>query len=265
MKVYISADIEGTAGITDWAETLRTDPSYAEFREYMTEELVAACEGARAAGATEVWVKDAHHTARNLILSRLPDYVRVIRGWSGHPLVMMQELDDSFAAVMFTGYHAKGGGEGNPLAHTLTGKVRIRLNGELASEFTLNAYAAAMFGVPVAFLSGDSTMCQDAQALVPGMATLPVSQGYGPSTVSMVPALAVREMRERTEAALSGDLARLRLALPERFELVVEFTNPSDAYRVSWYPGAEHMAPCAVRFVSDNYFDILRAIRFLVL
>lgn len=266
MKIFISADIEGTAGVTDWSEANKGDPSYAEFRELMTEELIATCAGVTAAGAQEIWVKDAHQTGRNLILSRLPENVRIVRGWSGHPLTMMQELDDSFDAVLFTGYHAKAGVDGNPLGHTLTGKVqRLRINGELASEFTINAFAAAYFDVPIAFLSGDEGICADARALVPAIETLPVSQGKGPSTVSLTPQRAVAEIRRLTEAALSRDLSICRLSLPPSFELTVEFKSPSEAYRVSWYPGASLSSPRSVSFRADDYFEILRAIRFLVL
>ena len=73
MKVFISADIEGTAGIAHWNEADRTHPDWAEFRALMTGEVVAACEGARAAGATEVVIKDAHDSGRNLLHDRLPD------------------------------------------------------------------------------------------------------------------------------------------------------------------------------------------------
>src|SRR5262245_7465095 len=73
MKVYISADIEGIAGITDWEEATKTHGTYGEFREEMTNEVVAACEGAITAGATEILIKDAHGTGRNIIASRLPD------------------------------------------------------------------------------------------------------------------------------------------------------------------------------------------------
>ena len=66
MKIYISADIEGITGIAHWDETDETKPDYAEFRERMTADVVAACEGALAAGAKEILVKDAHNNARNL-------------------------------------------------------------------------------------------------------------------------------------------------------------------------------------------------------
>src|SRR5438552_8811814 len=153
MKIYISADIEGIAGISHGDEARKAHATYQEFRAEMTEEVVAACDGAIAAGATEILIKDAYATVRNIIASRLPDCARLIRGWSGHPLCMVQELDESFAAVVLRGYHSKAGSEGNPLAHTLTGKIaHLRLHGEIASEFLLHARAAALFDVPVVFV-----------------------------------------------------------------------------------------------------------------
>jgi hypothetical protein len=54
-------------GTTHWDETDKTHADYAEFREQMTAEVAAACEGALDAGATEIVVKDGHWTGRNLI------------------------------------------------------------------------------------------------------------------------------------------------------------------------------------------------------
>ena len=107
MRVYLSADIEGTCGIADWAETERaTMDDYRPFAAQMTAEVAAACEGAVAAGAEEIVVKDAHDSARNLDGSRLPRQARLFRGWTGDPLSMMAGLDvGQFGAVLFTGYH----------------------------------------------------------------------------------------------------------------------------------------------------------------
>ena len=188
MKIYISADIEGVAGITHWDEAAKTHAAYPEFRERMTNEVVAACEGAIAAGAKEIWIKDAHSSGRNVFAERLPDCARIIRGWSGHPFSMVQELDESFDALLFTGYHSKAGDEGNPLAHTMSLKVAlITVNGQAASEFMLHSYAAATKNVPAVFLSGDKGICADAKALIPGITTAAVSEGIGPSTVSIAP------------------------------------------------------------------------------
>ena len=72
MKIFISADIEGVTGAADWNETDKAHADYSEFREQMTAEVVAACEGAIKAGAQEVWVRDAHDSARNIIAAKLP-------------------------------------------------------------------------------------------------------------------------------------------------------------------------------------------------
>jgi D-amino peptidase len=264
MKVYISADIEGTAGITNWEEADKTHPTYQEFRERMTDEVVAACEGAIEAGAKEILVKDAHDSGRNIIASRLPDCARLIRGWSGHPFSMVQELDESFDALLFVGYHSKAGSDDNPLAHTLRLRImHLAFNGEIASEFQIYSYAAALVKVPAVFLSGDAGICGDAQRINPGIVTVPVSRGIGPSTLSIAPSLALKEIRAGVTRALKGDRAACRLTLPKHFVLEIKYTTPVDAYRASWYPGAKLAAPRTVQFESADYFEVLRAIKFM--
>ena len=85
MKIYISADMEGITGVTHWDEVDHNKPPYSYFQEQMSKEVAAACEGANSAGAKEIFVKDAHYSARNIIPSFLPKNVKIIRGWSGHP------------------------------------------------------------------------------------------------------------------------------------------------------------------------------------
>ena len=265
MKVYISVDIEGAAGITHWDEARKSHADYPEFREEMTREAVAACEGAMAAGAREILVKDAHGSGRNILVARLPECARIVRDWSGHPLSMVQELDASFDAVLFIGYHSKAGAETNPLAHTLTtGVASIKLNGTPASEFVLHSYAAALFDVPAAFVSGDQGLCDDVAAFNPSIKTLAVSQGIGPSTVSMAPQLAQRLIRDGVTAALTGDFGAAKLRLPESFTLDVTFVGPTQAYRASWYPGARHVSGQTVRLETKDYFEVMRALQFIL-
>ena len=90
MKIYISADIEGTTGIAHWDEADRSKSDYKEFQSQMTAEVKAACEGANQAGAKEIIIKDAHESGRNLIVSELPENIKIIREWSGHPFSMQR-------------------------------------------------------------------------------------------------------------------------------------------------------------------------------
>lgn len=259
MKLYISADMEGVAGITHWDEATKSEPVYQEFREQMTREVVAACEGAYAAGATEIVVKDAHWTGRNLISFELPEGVKLIRGWSGHPFSMVQELDTSFHAALMVGYHAAGGSDTNPLAHTITSAVTtIRINGVLASEFLINTYAAALVGVPVVFVSGDQGLCQEVKGLNDQIETVASSQGVGDSTISISPLLAVKEIRNGVQRALGRDVSACQIQLPAHFRVEIGYRDHQKAFRASFYPGVTQLDPHTVAFETDDYFELLR-------
>jgi D-amino peptidase len=265
MKVYISSDIEGTAGITNWNEAEKPHADYKEFRALMTGEVMAAIEGAMEAGAKEIVLKDAHDSGRNILTEDLPDCVRIVRGWSGHPLSMVQEIDASFDAVLFTGYHSRAGAESNPLAHTMNLNVgELRLNGVPASEFHLHATASGYYNVPAVFLSGDAGICADAEKLNPGMETVATLEGVGRSTVSIAPRLARRKIREGVKRALSGNRAACLLKPAAETVMEVFFTNPVSAYKASFYPGAKHLGNRTVQFVHSDFFEIMRAQKFIL-
>lgn len=266
MKVYITADIEGITGATHREETdkKKTD-TYKAFQKQMTAEVAAACEGALKAGAGEVWVKDAHWTARNIIPSKLPEQVRLVRGWSGHPFSMVQELDETFHAVAMIGYHSRGGSDTSPLAHTMSGRLaHIKINDQLVSEFLLHAHAAATVGVPVVFVSGDEGLCQDVQALNAHIATNAVMRGVGNSTVSIHPNRAVKQIRKGVEQAMKGDVTRCRLALPDHFAVEIRFKRHTGAYRASFYPGARLAEPHAIQYETDDFLEVLKLLLFTV-
>ena len=144
MKLFISADIEGTAGIVSWPETELGEQVYSYCANEMTMEVKNACDGAIRAGVDSILVKDAHDSARNINPAKLPKSVRILRGWTRGPECMMGGLDRSFDAVAMIGYHSACATNGNPLAHTMNTKNEfIKINGTIASEFMINAYTAA--------------------------------------------------------------------------------------------------------------------------
>ena len=145
MKIFISADIEGVATTTLWSETEKGSEDYRLHAQQMTMEVIAACEAASEAGASEIVVRDAHEDGNNLDIWKLPENVTLIRGWSGHPYSMVYGIDPSFDAAIFIGYHSAASSEGNPLSHTESlNPLSVKLNGALASEFLLYSYAAAL-------------------------------------------------------------------------------------------------------------------------
>lgn len=145
MKIFISADIEGVATTTLWPETEKGSEDYRLHAQQMTMEVIAACEAASEAGASEIVVRDAHEDGNNLDIWKLPENVTLIRGWSGHPYSMVYGIDPSFDAAIFIGYHSAASSEGNPLSHTESlNPLSVKLNGALASEFLLYSYVAAL-------------------------------------------------------------------------------------------------------------------------
>ena len=265
MKIYISADIEGISGIVNWDEATRWKPDYPPFSDEMIKEVQAACEGANDAGAKEIWIKDAHGVGRNLSFSGLPINTKLIRSFSGHPFCMMQELDNTFNAVLMLGYHSYAGSDENPLAHTLETELSyIKINDELASEFLINAYTASYVGVPVVFVSGDVGICEHARQINEGINTVYLNKGIGNSIISIHPQLAFNNIKEAVEASLKGDMNKCRIALPELFKVELSFTEHSKAYKASFYPDMKKVSATNVMFETEDYFEVLRMLSFVV-
>lgn len=265
MKIYMSVDIEGVTGVTDWDETDKTKPDYLEFREQMTAEASAACRGAMAAGAGEILIKDAHGTARNLIPSNLPVEARLIRGWSGHPFSMMDGLDSSFHAAMMIGYHASAGSDTNPLAHTITsGLSYIKINGQYASEFLLNVYTAAYQSVPVIFLSGDLGICNTAKEIVPGITTVPVKECSGNLTVNIHPDRAIERIQNGAESALNENIEDCRIRIPGALTVEVRYHLHAKARLACNFPGVQLVDPYTVSFNTGDYYEVLRTLSFIL-
>ncbi len=265
MKVYVSADIEGITGVTTWDETDHEKAGFEAARRQMTVEVAAACEGAFAAGAKEVLVKDAHHLAINLLPSMLPKSVQLIRGWSEHPLAMLQEIDESFDAVLLIGYHARARAGASPLEHTFTGRLtEVRVNGQPFSEFAFAAYTAALYDVPTTLVSGDAGICAEAPEIVPGITAVPVKRGAGASTISIHPELACERIRRAAETALAGDRASCRIELPKHISVEIVFRCNGEAYGASFYPGATLADATTVRYETDDFFEVLRALIFML-
>lgn len=264
MKIYISVDIEGAAGIAHWDEAAKRQGDYPEFRERMTAEAVAACEGALAAGATEIWVKDAHGSGRNILAERLPAEARLIRGWSGHPYDMLQELDESFYAVALVGWHGPAGHPNNPLSHTLTGFYgKLTLNDVPCSEYLLHAHVAALCGVPVVFLSGDRGICQLARATNPAIMTVETNIGHGESVISIQPALARDRIRSKLTEVLKRGFSNHVQPRADHYALRMRFKHHGNAYRNSFYPGARLEDAETVAFDCTDFLDVMRILNFM--
>ena len=169
MKVFLSTDMEGTAGVVDWEQCVGDGPEAAAGRKLLLAEVNAAIEGALAGGATEIVVNDSHSTCATSRRTSWPAQASYISG-SHKPLYMMQGLDASFDAVLFISYHGSVGACAG-LSHTYNPRavVEARLDGVVTGEAGINALVAAHYGVPVVLVTGDRVACEETEALMPGV------------------------------------------------------------------------------------------------
>jgi len=266
MKIYISADIEGITGTAHWDECNKAKPEYQKFAEQMTLEVKAACEGAFNAGAKEIWIKDAHGSGRNINHNLLPENTKLIRGWSRHPYLMMQEIDSSFDASLFIGYHSYAASSQNPLSHTQSSRLfySIKINDMLASEFLVNSYTSNLVGVPVVFLSGDYGIYNDGKKLNRNLTVVPTKKGDGGSVISNHPKTVLTEIKSKVQTALGNDLAKCKVDLPNSFKVEIAFKQHFDAYKNSFYPGMKMINSTTIMFETKEYFDVLRMFNFML-
>ena len=265
MKLFISADIEGCAGVALGPECHKNEAVYKQFAQEMTREVVAACEAAHEMGVDEIVVKDGHGDAGNIDPHQMPSYVTLIRGKSGHPYNMMWGIDESFDGVMYIGYHAPAGNPNFAISHTSTGaSLYIKLNGEYMSEFMLNSHTAANHGVPVLFIAGDSEICRLAKEMVPGIETAETKSGVGAATICVARDVVENRIREGVKRALSKDFKQNLVEVPEEYCYEVTFKDWKKAYQMSFYPGVQSVDTFTNKLVSKKWIDIVTAHCFLV-
>jgi len=259
LKVFISVDMEGISGVINWEEVSRNGQDYSLFRRLMTEEANAAVEGALAAGATEIVVRDSHGSARNILPDLLHSQAMLIRDWGGSPLSMMEGLDESFDAVIFIGYHARANTPDATLDHTMTGAFyEVTLNGLPMPEAGINAFIAGQFGVPVVLVAGDQAICNQTKELLGEVETVAVKKGIGQAALMLSPQKARALIKEKTTAALKrlSDFKPYKLSPP--YTMIITYKDEERANETAWLPGAKRVGPTSVSFTSSDFMDILR-------
>jgi D-amino peptidase len=205
----------------------------------MTGEVNAAIAGIRAAGPAEILVCDSHGNGQSVLIDKLPDDVRIVRGFP-RPLEMMQGIDDSFAAAVFIGYHGSEWTADAVRGHTISSAklLGIKLNGNEVSEGMFNAALAGHFGVPVAFISGDRLAVGQIQKIVPEAEGVVVKEPYGYHSANTVTPARGQEMIKEGMTRAMSKLASLRpYRLTTPINLEVGFKLTIEAEMAAYVPG----------------------------
>jgi len=258
LKVFISVDMEGITGVIHWDEVDISNKEYEYFREIMTNEANAAIEGALNAGATEIVVRDAHDSARNLLPGKLHPEASLIRNWAGSPFSMMEGIDDTFDAACFVGYHAQAGTPNATLKHTMSGRIyNLKVNGEAVPEAGWNALIAARYQTPVVFVSGDHAICEYTKEAFPNAGRVAVKRGIGQACKTIAPEKSVDLIRNGVKQALENRDQCELFSMGEPYFVEIEFSKEEYAAKAAWYPGAERVENRIVGFQSHDFLDCM--------
>jgi len=257
LKVLISVDMEGVAGVVTAEQLGPTGFEYARFREFMTAEALAAVQAARAAGATEIVIADAHGNGQNLLIERLPSDVRLIRSWP-RKLGMVAGVDDNVDALIFIGYHAGTNNTTGVRAHTFSSAnlTRVALNGVNVTEGSWNAAIAGQFNVPVVMMSGDDAAIAEVRKAIGNVEAAETKRTLGFHSASTItPEASGRLIAERVRAALARRTEFKPYRVSGPITVDVSFKNYLPAEVLAYLPIFERTDAHSIRFRAKDMVE----------
>ena len=260
MKVFISSDIEGTAGIVDWGQVLMGSPEFELGRALLEAEVNAAIEGATEAGATAFVVNDAHHTMQNLRPDRLVGRASLVSGFH-KPLSMMEGLDGSFGCVLLVSYHGSISAERAVLSHTYNPQAiwHAELNGVVVGESAINMLVAVHHRVPVVLVTGDDATAEEAARFSPGIEAVVVKRSITRFAAESVhPEEARERIRDGARRAVAGAGAASppAISLPARLDLTLLTADLAEM--ATWVRGVQRTDARTVQIVDDDPLRLYR-------
>ncbi len=269
MKLYISVDMEGLAGITNWKDETEDRE---RFRNAMNEQVEWVLEGISKSKhnkeITHIYIADSHGGGQNLSYDRLNDKderVWLVSG-SPRPQYMMPAMDDSFDMVFLVGYHAGAGEAASSMDHTYSGASvqNIYINGQLMNEGTINsAYAGIVHKVPVGLIIGDSGLERQmkGEGMMPWPEFVCTKQSLSRFSAVYKPK---KLLKEETIAAVKKALdenERPQLyTLQAPYHCRMDLTNAAKCDQVQQMPGIHRTAGRTVEFESNSFTEIYDAI-----
>jgi len=265
MKIFISVDMEGIAGVVDEKDTLNDGKEYKASRRLMTQETNAAIEGCLNAGARKIIVADSHSTTRNIIASSLNPEARLISGLP-RPLGQMEGLDESFSGVFLLGYHSMNGTRNGVLDHSWSSNSIhfVKINGKEIGEIGLNTMLANYYGVPVLLVSGCDKAINEAKIYLDKAEFVVVKAGLGRTSVSSLhPEKAQNLIRKASEKAVKN--ATDNILQPEGpFKLEIMFKKSSMAEMTSLIPDVARDSGRKVTYQTNDFLQLFKVFRVLL-
>jgi len=260
MRVYLSVDMEGIAGISHADPTDPANVRYPVSVALMVGETNAAIEGALAGGATDILVNDSHWNMFNLLPEDLHPAARVLQGQKAWSMVAGAQPgadgSPSFDVALFVGYHARAGHGRGTIAHTYSGApVETRLDGRPTGEYGVNAVVLGAWGIPVGLVAGDDALAEEVADWLPWAERVIVKTADGGLSAASPPPSVTRDLvragaERAVRAAAAGSLQALVVGPPVTIE--VDYAKGVAADHAAVVPGAERLGDRTVRFTADD-------------
>jgi len=264
MKVLVSTDIEGVAGVVHHQQVRAGNPEYERARLLMTHEANAAIAGAFDAGATEVLVNDSHGDYRNMPADLLDARARYVLGKPRY-LGMMAGVEEGVDAVCMVGYHSRAQGRGI-LAHTVNSFAfaRVSCNGTELGEAGIYGALAGEYGAPVVMASGDDAFIEEHRPLFPHAVFVQTKRATGQTSgISLAPAAACAAIR----TGVAQGLGQIALARPLRLQLPlavrIQTQTPALADLFCQWPALQRLAGDEVGFEAPTVEAAVRMVNCL--
>jgi D-amino peptidase len=265
VKVYLSVDMEGIAGVSHPGPTDPKHDRYPTAVELMIGETNAAIEGAFTAGATDVLVNDSHGEMYNLLPDRVHPAARLLQGQKPWSMVQGAGPDAGFVVALFVGYHARAGHPTGTIAHTYSSApVETRLDGRPTGEYGLNALALAAWDVPVGLVAGDDALAEEVAEWLPWAERVVVKRAVSwQAADAFHPAKARELVREGAQRAVERAATRSRSLEPLRLdppiEVGIDFRHGGQADLAAFMPGFRREGDRGVRYAAADGVDAYRA------
>jgi D-amino peptidase len=258
LKVYISVDMEGVAGVVTADQLGPAGFEYERFRHFMTNETLAAIRAAKESGATEVVVSDSHGNGESLLIDEFPKDVRIVRSWPRHG-GMMAGLDPSFDAALFIGYHASTTSVRGVRAHTFSSAhlTRVILNGTAVTEGEFNASFAGAMGVPVVFASGDDAAVEELKSRLGKIETAETKRSLGfHSAETITPEASCEKIAAGVKAALKRLTEFKPYVVKTPVTLEISFKNYMPAEMLSYLRSVQRVDSHTIRFMGKDMAEV---------
>jgi D-amino peptidase len=267
VKAFISVDLEGMPYIVIPGHLNLKRSLYKEARRIATRVTLIASDELHKNGFDKVVIADSHGPMVNLLVDDLPEYVEIVRGFP-RPLSMVSGIEGCQAAL-FLGYHAKFGTAKSTFDHTYSGGSinRLEINGIVASEFLLNAYAAGEFGVPVVLVAGEAQLLDDdVKKHAPWAVTVALKHSMSRlSAISPSLARIEKELREAVKKA-AAKKGNAKLLIPQKpVKIGINFLASHFADVAELLPNVNRIDGLKVEYSTSNMAEAYRMFELLAM